>query len=110
MRRVSAAGEIAIDRGYDTDGQMLPRDEPGALLTEPDEIAERLVRLVRDGELTIDGGAPIEVSAETVCLHADTPGAGVVALAIGRALDREGIEVRPLVDVLSNPEEQGDKS
>jgi len=37
--------EAFADRRYDATGQLLPRDAPGALVTDVDEVAERAVRM-----------------------------------------------------------------
>jgi UPF0271 protein len=41
-------------------------------------------------------GTLVEVHADTLCIHGDTPGAADVARAVRAALERAGVEVRPL--------------
>ena len=75
------------DRRY-TDGpwsgRLLPRDRPGAVLTDPDEVAARAVAMARSGEV------------DSVCVHGDSPGAVRTARAVRVALEIEGIDVRPV--------------
>lgn len=75
------------DRGY-TDGpwagRLLPRDRPGAVLTDPEEVAARAVAMARSGEV------------DSVCVHGDSPGAVRTARAVRIALEVEGIDVRPV--------------
>ena len=67
------------DRGYADDGTLLPRDRPGAVLSDPDEIAARAVGLAG--------------SVDSLCVHGDTPGAVASAVAVRRALEAEGWRV-----------------
>jgi 5-oxoprolinase (ATP-hydrolysing) subunit A len=68
--------ERFCDRGERPDGSLVPRGEPGALVTDPAEAAARARVFVREG------------SADTVCVHGDTPGAIAIARAVRQALDR----------------------
>ena len=86
--------EAFLDRGYRVDGSLVPRDEPGALLDEPDVVAERALLLVREGVVAAIDGRPIDVRAASLCVHGDSPGAVAMARAVRAALDDHGIEVR----------------
>ncbi len=72
------------DRAYTPDGQLRPRKEPGALLTDPAEICAQAVRLAQAG-------------MDTLCLHGDEPGAADHAAQVRRTLEAAGIPVKPLV-------------
>ncbi|WP_134772015.1 LamB/YcsF family protein [Ornithinimicrobium flavum] len=85
--------EAFADRGYRPDGRLVPRGEPGALLEDPHEVAERLVRLAVEGVVTAVDGTEVEVRAESICVHGDTPGAVGMARQVRAALEREGIEL-----------------
>ena len=82
-----AAGRVIVlegfpDRGYDERGRLLPRDRPGAVLDDSDEIARRAVELA--------------ASVASVCVHGDTPGAVEHATACRVALEAAGYELRGL--------------
>ena len=94
---VQVAAEGFADRGYLDDGRLAPRGSPGALLTDPAEVAARAVALATEGEVRTVSGSPIEVRAATICLHGDTPGAGDLATRVREALGAAGIELRPFV-------------
>lgn len=85
-----AVPEAFADRGYDARGRLVPRSAPGALITDPDEVAERVVALVRDGALTSLDGTRVPVAARSVCVHGDTPGAVAIARAVRKALEDSG--------------------
>lgn len=90
-----AVTEAFADRGYTPDGRLVPRTEPGALLHDPGEVAARVVRLAQEGLVTAVDGADVEVRAESVCIHGDTPGAVAMARAVHAALEQSGVEIRP---------------
>lgn len=85
--------EAFADRAYTADGGLVPRDAPGAVLGEPEEIAARVVGLARDRTVSSVDGGRVTVEAETVCLHGDSPGAVAIARAVRTALDAAGIAV-----------------
>ncbi|MFB9658584.1 LamB/YcsF family protein [Glycomyces mayteni] len=86
------AGEAFADRGYRSDGRLVPRGEPGALLAPRDAVAQAL-GLAADGEVTAADGTRTTVAAESICVHGDGPDAVAVAAAIRAALDERGIDV-----------------
>lgn len=87
--------EAFVDRGYLADGTLVPRGGPGALVTDPDEAAERAVRLAVDGVVLAVDGTAVPVAAHSLCVHSDTPGAVAVARAVRARLEAAGVELRP---------------
>jgi len=90
-----AAREAFADRRYRADGRLVSRSEPDALLTDPDEAASQAVSLARGGFVLARDGSRLEVEADTICLHGDTPGAPAIARRIRERFAREGIAVAP---------------
>lgn len=86
--------EAFLDRGYTRDGVLVPRGAPGALLDDPARVAERALRLVRDGVVDAVDGSEVPVDAASLCLHGDSPAAVAMARAVRAALDDAGVEVR----------------
>jgi UPF0271 protein len=66
------------------------------VLTEPADAAEQAVDIARDGFVTASDGSRLPVSARTLCLHGDTPGAPRIARAVRERLEREGVRISPL--------------
>lgn len=91
---LATANELFADRGYLADGTLQPRREPGAVLHDPQLIAERMLGWVRSGTLTAADGSTITVRADSICVHGDTPGAVEVARTLRAALTGEGITLR----------------
>ena len=94
---VPTVGEAFADRGYRPDGTLVPRGEPGAVLTDPDEVAERVVAMATGREIAAAGGSRVVVSAASVCVHGDTPGAIDLARRVRGGLESAGVEVAPFV-------------
>ncbi len=45
---LTAIEEVFADRGYRADGSLVPRNQPGALLDDEDEVLERTLAMVRE--------------------------------------------------------------
>jgi UPF0271 protein len=90
------AREAFADRAYEDDGSLRPRQLPGAVLHNPTEAAEQAVRIARDGAVAAYSGQEVPVTAETLCIHGDTPTALTIAGAIRQALVEAGVEVASL--------------
>jgi UPF0271 protein len=88
------AHEVFADRHYLSNGSLVPRSRPDALLHDPNEAAARVVRMLREGKVRSVDGVDIDVRAETVCVHGDTPGAVEFTRALRSLLDREGVTIR----------------
>ncbi|MGB3771390.1 MAG: 5-oxoprolinase subunit PxpA [Rhodococcus sp. (in: high G+C Gram-positive bacteria)] len=89
--------EAFADRGYTPDGTLVPRSEPGAVLSDVEEVARRVLRMVTEGTVDAVDGSPVSVAAESVCLHGDTPAAVDMAVAVRDLLVHSGIELRPFL-------------
>lgn len=90
------ANEVFADRSYEPDGTLTPRGRPGAVLDDPEQVTKRVIRLVRGGRVKATDGADLTLAADTICLHGDSLGATLLADAVRRALEAEGVAVRPL--------------
>lgn len=88
------AHEVFADRNYLSDGSLVPRARPDALLHDPEEAAARVVRMLREGKVRSVDGVDVDVRAETICLHGDKPGAVDFARALKSRLEKESVSVR----------------
>jgi UPF0271 protein len=87
------AREIFADRNYLNDGWLVPRTRPDALLHDPKQAAERVLRMLREGKVRSVEGRDVEVRGETICVHGDTPGAVEFARELRMQLEREGVRI-----------------
>lgn len=85
--------EAFADRAYRPDGQLVSRREPGAVLHDPDDIAERVATMVGTGQVTAVDGSPLAVSVESVCVHGDSPGAVQIAATVHHRLKAAGVDI-----------------
>lgn len=79
------------DRGVSASGGLVPRGEPGALLTAAAEAARRAVVWAREGRVAVPSGAWLPWPVESLCVHGDTPGAAAILAAVRRALLEAGL-------------------
>ncbi|HEU0165465.1 MAG TPA: 5-oxoprolinase subunit PxpA [Thermomicrobiales bacterium] len=86
--------EAFADRAYNADGSLVSRSLPGSVLTDPEVVAERMVRFVETGEIETIDGQILQLAAETICIHSDTPTAVPIARALRARFDTAGIGVR----------------
>jgi UPF0271 protein len=89
--RVAAEG--FADRAYLPDGRLVPRSAAGAVITDPDAVVRRAVRMALDGTLLAIDGAIVGCAVESVCLHGDTPGAVALAHQVRDGLQAAGVRV-----------------
>ncbi|MDN5795923.1 MAG: LamB/YcsF family protein [Intrasporangium sp.] len=92
---LATVGEAFADRGYTPEGTLVSRREPGALLTDPQVVAARMVRLVTEGRITAVDGTDVVVRAASLCTHGDSPGAVAMARAVRDALTSADIRIEP---------------
>lgn len=94
-RGIPTAREAFADRAYHSDGTLVSRREPGAVLDDPAAVAERVMRMVSDGVVDSIEGDTIRIDVDSVCLHGDSPAAVAMAVATRELLTAEGIEITP---------------
>lgn len=92
---IACFAEAFADRAYLPDGTLAPRSQPGAVLDDADEVAERALRLATERRVVAVDGSVVQVGADSICLHGDTPGAVALARSVRRALEDAGVAVRP---------------
>lgn len=87
------AGEIFADRAYNSDGTLVDRRLPGAMITDDKAAGARMVEMVKAGAILTDGGAKLETRIDTICVHGDSAEAVSMAKAVRSALEQAGIAV-----------------
>ena len=89
--------EAFADRGYLPDGRLVPRGQPGAVLSDPDVVAQRAVSIATTKQVTAIDGTVVDLAARSLCIHGDTPGAVEMARAVRAALDAASVGVHAFV-------------
>ncbi len=90
--------EMFADRAYRADGTLVDRREKGAVLHDSAEITARVLNYVETGKMRTIEGEEIAISAQSVCIHGDTPAAMVIAQNLHRALSARGVAVKSFMD------------
>ena len=68
-------GEAFADRRYADDGQLSPRSQDGAVITEPEAAVEQILSIVEHARVESINGKWLPLQAQSICVHSDTPGA-----------------------------------
>lgn len=92
---LAVAAEAFADRAYRSDGRLVSRAEPGAVLHDPAAVAARMVRLASEGVVRTIDGTDVRVVAQSICVHGDSPGSVAIAAETRRMLERAGITIAP---------------
>jgi UPF0271 protein len=90
------AAEAFADRRYEPDGTLRSRKHEDALIREPVEAARQALSIVERGIAVASDGSGVAVSAQTICIHGDTPGAQQIAIAVAQTLREAGVQLLPL--------------
>jgi UPF0271 protein len=93
---IRIAFEFFADRAYNRDGFLVSRREPGAVIHDHRQAAERVLKMVTEKRITAIDGAEIEVIADTICVHGDNPAAVRLAKQIRESLVAAGVEITPM--------------
>ena len=88
------AHEVFADRNYLANGSLVPRLRADALLHDPAEAAKRVLRMLHEGKVQSVEGDDVDVRAETICVHGDTPCAVEFARELRSQLECQGVRIR----------------
>lgn len=91
---LSGVAEGFADRAYAADGSLVPRGQPGAVITDAATVIARVLRMVFEQTVVAANGAVVPLPVETICLHSDTPDAPHLAAAVRSALEAARVVVR----------------
>ena len=92
---LATVAEAFADRAYTPAGTLVSRREAGAVLHDPDLIAARMLRLATEGVIEAVDGSPLHLSADSICVHGDSPGAVAISARIREVLIAGGVSIRP---------------
>ena len=87
--------EAFADRAYLPNGALVPRGTPGAVITDPEQIAERAARMATERSVVAVDGTVIPCSVDSICVHGDTPGAVSAAELVRATLIDADITLAP---------------
>ena len=79
---LATAHEVFADRAYLKDGSLCPRNISGSVFTNEKSVTEQVSLLMQEKKIKAMDGTIIDVAADTICIHADTPNALAFAKVI----------------------------
>jgi len=99
---VTAAKQVGVkyveesfaDRAYTAQGSLVSRKLPGSVIHDIDIVAERVLNMVKNNQVTSIDGVQVALKTQTVCVHGDTPGAVGMIKKIREKLAAEGVTVK----------------
>jgi UPF0271 protein len=102
LRLAEAAGLRAVseafaDRAYNPDGTLVSRSLAGAVLHDPAQVAEHVLRMATDSAIRTVDGSFLKINADSICVHGDSPGAVAMAVAVKAALSDAGVAIKAFV-------------
>lgn len=98
---LAVAQEVFADRNYDDHGNLVPRSRMDAMVHDPRQAAENVLRMVTRGVLRSVNGTDIACQAQSVCVHGDDPAAVELARILRQSLTDAGISISPLDTMIS---------
>ncbi|OWJ79699.1 hypothetical protein CDV49_05145 [Haematobacter genomosp. 1] len=90
------ARSFLADRAYDRRGLLVSRATPGSMVKDPQAIRDRVIRMIQAGEIETIEGDVIPMTAESILVHSDTPGAVRLGETIQAAVLEAGAQIVPL--------------
>ncbi|WP_437076234.1 LamB/YcsF family protein [Streptomyces sp. enrichment culture] len=85
--------EAFADRAYTSRGTLVPRSEPGSVVTDEDAVVRRAVTFAVEGSVEAVDGSTVAVAARSLCVHGDTPNAARIAARVRAALEASGVGI-----------------
>lgn len=85
--------EVFADRAYNPNGTLVSRREAGAVIHDPEVVAQRVLRMATEGTIEAIDGSILKTEADSVCVHGDSPGAVTMARRIAETLSRNNVQI-----------------
>ncbi|MDH0623302.1 LamB/YcsF family protein [Pseudomonas chengduensis] len=92
---LTCIAEAFADRAYTPQGTLVSRREPGAVLHDAEQVAQRMLRLVQTGTVEAIDGSLTRIEADSICVHGDSPGAIQMAREVRQLLEHSGVSLQP---------------
>lgn len=92
---LTCIAEAFADRAYTPQGTLVSRREPGAVLHDAEQVAQRMLRLVQTGTVEAIDGSTTHIDADSICVHGDSPGAIQMAREVRQLLEQSGVSLQP---------------
>lgn len=95
---IRTANEVFADRTYQHDGTLTPRSQPNALISDPLQATNQVIRIVKEGKVLSQQGNEVPRVADTICIHGDSSHALTFANQIRKLLEASDVSVQAFTD------------
>lgn len=92
---VRFASEAFVDRAYTSEGRLVPRTEPNAVIHDVATAVARALALVHDRTLSASDGTELRIEAQSLCVHGDNVDASAMLRGLRRGLEDSGVRIAP---------------
>ena len=99
MLDVPTASEVFADRTYDASGNLTSRKRDDAMIRDPGQAVEHVLRMVETGKVRSTDGVDIPVVVHSICIHGDEPTGPAVAAAVRAALEAKAMDLVTLPEI-----------
>jgi UPF0271 protein len=82
-----------IDRRYLENGELCPRSEAAAVITDVDATVEQALKLATEGRVIATNGKVIPMDVQTLCVHGDSPSALQILRSVREAFEKQDVQV-----------------
>ena len=93
------AHEAYVDRRYEDSGKLRSRQHADALITEAEAAVKQVLAFMQEGAIVTHSGQRIPTRIDTFCTHGDEPAGTMLAGAVRRALEQNGVRIVPLTAI-----------
>ena len=93
---LKCANEVFADRAYEEDGSLVARTKAGAVITNEEEVIERVIKMIKEHKVKAITGKEIEIKPDSICVHGDNPKALNFVKVIRERLIKENIKIEAL--------------
>ena len=94
--RLKTASEVFADRTYQADGNLTPRSQSNALITDTEKAVAQVWQMISAQTVTATDGETVQLRAETVCIHGDGAHALDFAKTINARLKANGVMIESI--------------
>ena len=92
---IAFASEAFVDRAYQSDGTLVPRNQPDAVIHDVKGAVQRAVMLVKGQTITADDGSELHIVAQSLCVHGDNADASAILRSLNARLKESGVTIAP---------------
>lgn len=88
------AQEVFGDRNYLANGTLVPRSQKSAVITDPKQIADRVLKMIKTHSVTAIDGTKVSLQPDTVCVHGDNQAALAIVTQLRQSLTERRITLQ----------------